>query len=125
MCKDCDYTIHGRHHHFGWDHSIPPVETVAPGESVHFECLDSSGGQLTKDSTAADLATLSFDKINPVTGPVYIDGAQPGDVLKVTLHEIELGELLGRKVDLNTADFISKYIRNQVMAEAEDQYVAA
>ena len=85
MCNNCDHTIHGRHHHFGWDHSIPPVQTVAPGESVHFECLDSSGGQLTKDSTAADLDTLSFDEINPVTGPIYIDGAKPGDVLKVQI----------------------------------------
>lgn len=86
MCNNCDHTIHGRHHHFGWDHSIPPVATVAPGESVHFECLDSSGGQLTKDSTSADLETLSFDQINPVTGPIYIDGAEPGDVLKVEIQ---------------------------------------
>jgi acetamidase/formamidase len=85
MCNNCNYTIHGAHHHFGWDHSIPPVETVAPGERVHFECLDSSGGQLTKDSTAADIATLSFDKINPVTGPIFIDGAKPGDVLKIQI----------------------------------------
>jgi len=86
MCNNCNYTIHGAHHHFGWDHSIPPVETVAPGESVYFECLDSSGGQLSKDSTTADLGTLSFDKINPVTGPIWIDGAKPGDVLKVQIE---------------------------------------
>ena len=86
MCKHCDYTIHGAHHHFGWDHSIPPVETVAPGESVHFQCLDSSGGQLTPDSTTADVPKLDFGKINPVTGPVRIDGAEPGDVLKVEIQ---------------------------------------
>ncbi|RYH07862.1 acetamidase/formamidase family protein [Tropicimonas sp. IMCC6043] len=85
MCSNCDHTIHGRHHHFGWDRSIPPVATVAPGESVFFECLDSSGGQLSTDATLDDLAALSFDKVNPVTGPVVIDGAEPGDVLKVTI----------------------------------------
>ncbi|WP_116132057.1 acetamidase/formamidase family protein [Tropicimonas sp. IMCC34043] len=85
MCNNCNHTIHGRHHHFGWDHAIPPVATVAPGESVFFECLDSSGGQLSADSTVADLPALSFDKVNPVTGPVYIDGAKPGDILKVTI----------------------------------------
>ncbi|ARE41227.1 Acetamidase [Rhodovulum sp. P5] len=53
---------------------------------MHFECIDASGGQLNRDSTSADLATLSFDKINPVTGPVYVDGAQPGDVLKITIE---------------------------------------
>ncbi len=86
MCKHCDYTIHGAHHHVGWDHSIPPVETVAPGESVHFQCLDSSGGQLTPDSTTADVPKLDFGKINPVTGPIRIDGAEPGDVLKVEIQ---------------------------------------
>jgi predicted nucleotidyltransferase len=39
--------------------------------------------------------------------------------------EHELSELLGRKVDLNTAGFLSKYFRDQVLAEAEVQYDAA
>jgi predicted nucleotidyltransferase len=38
--------------------------------------------------------------------------------------EIELSEILGRKVDLNTAGFLSKYFRDRVLAEAEVQYVA-
>ncbi|WP_299818401.1 acetamidase/formamidase family protein [uncultured Jannaschia sp.] len=85
MCKHCDYTIHGRHHH-GWDNSIPPAETVAPGSRIHFRCLDSSGGQFTRESTTADVPKLDFDLINPVTGPVFVDGAEPGDVLKITLE---------------------------------------
>ena len=39
--------------------------------------------------------------------------------------ELELSEILGRKVDMHTPGFISKYFRNQVLTEAEDQYVAA
>jgi predicted nucleotidyltransferase len=39
--------------------------------------------------------------------------------------ELELSEILGRKVDMHTPGFISKYFRNQVLEEAEDQYVAA
>ena len=85
MCKNCDYTIHGHHHH-GWDHSIPPAQTVAPGSRLHFQCLDSSGGQFTESSTSADVPTLDFGKINPVTGPVYVDGAEPGDILKVGIE---------------------------------------
>ncbi len=38
--------------------------------------------------------------------------------------EIELSEILGRKVDLNTAGLLSKYFRDRVLAEAEVQYVA-
>ncbi len=89
MCGPSDYTIHGVHHHFGWDHSIPPVETVAPGSTLFFECNDSSAGQLTADSTVTDVANLDFSKVNPVTGPVYIDGAQPGDAVKITVHQFE------------------------------------
>jgi acetamidase/formamidase len=85
MCSNCDYTIHGRHHHFGWDNTFVPAETVAPGSTIEFECLDSSGGQLTPASTVADVGLLDFAKVNPVTGPIYVDGAEPGDALKVTI----------------------------------------
>ena len=81
------HTIHGAHHHFGWDRSIPPVATVAPGTTLEFECIDASGGQLTASSTLADVATLDFGKVNPVTGPIFVDGAKPGDALKVTIDE--------------------------------------
>ncbi len=39
--SNCDHTIHGRHRN-GWDNSIAPVLSIAPGESIHLECLDSS-----------------------------------------------------------------------------------
>jgi acetamidase/formamidase len=44
------HTIHKHQSHFGWDNSLQPKLTVAPGESIEFETLDSSGGQLTPDS---------------------------------------------------------------------------
>ncbi|EAU45891.1 acetamidase/formamidase family protein [Salipiger bermudensis] len=86
MCKHCDYTIHGAQHHFGWDNSIVPALTVAPGSTILFNCMDSSAGQLGPSSTVADVEALDFGKINPVSGPVYIDGAEPGDALKITIE---------------------------------------
>ena len=83
MCSNCDYTIHGRYHHFGWDHSIPPAERVTPGSTLEFECLDSGSGHFSPDSTVDDIATLDFSKVNPVNGPIYVEGAKPGDALKV------------------------------------------
>ena len=77
------HTIHHQHH--GWDNSLAAVARVAPGESLEFEVADASGGQLRKDSTLLDLGRLDFGKINPVTGPVYVEDAEPGDILKVTL----------------------------------------
>ena len=46
--------------------------------------MDAGGGQVTKDSKAADMAGIDFARVNPVTGPIYIEGAKPGDVLKVS-----------------------------------------
>ena len=79
------HTIHGDHHHFGWDNSNPPALTVAPGDSVEFEVVDASGGQLDADSNVSDVARLDFEKVNPVTGPVRVDGAEPGDALRVKI----------------------------------------
>jgi acetamidase/formamidase len=79
------HTIHRHQHHFGWDNSLTPVLRIAPGESVEIEVHEASGGQLSKSSTAAAVGKLDFSRVNPVTGPVFIDGAEPGDVLKVTL----------------------------------------
>jgi len=79
------HTIHRDRAHCGWDHSIAPVLQIAPGESVEFEVSDAGGGQLSPTSCAADLAGLDFGRVNPVTGPVYVDGAEPGDQLKVTV----------------------------------------
>jgi acetamidase/formamidase len=79
------HTIHQRQCHFGWNRDNPPVARVAPGESVEFHPVDSSGGQLTVKSTVADIAALDFAKVNPVAGPVHVEGAEPGDAIKVTL----------------------------------------
>jgi acetamidase/formamidase len=77
------HTIHHRHH--GWDNSIAAVTRIAAGDSLEFDVVDASGGQLTETSTVADVGRMDFGRVNPVTGPVYIEGAEPGDILKVTL----------------------------------------
>ena len=81
------HTIHSRHVHYGWDNSLEPVLEVEPGETVEFEVVDASGGQLNAGSTAADVARLDFERVNPVTGPVFVKGAKPGDVLEVEILE--------------------------------------
>src|SRR6476619_664951 len=73
---------------FAWDNSIPPALEIESGETVELETADASGGPLTADSTPADVAALDFDRVNPVTGPVFVRGAQPGDVLAVEILEL-------------------------------------
>ncbi len=81
------HTIHAHQHHHGWDNSHAPVATVAPGAEVFFETVDASGGQLSPESSVADISAMDFGLVNPVTGPIRIDGAKPGDALKVTIVE--------------------------------------
>ena len=76
-------TIH--EHHYGWDNSLAPAVRIAPGEALEFEVAEASGGQLSPASTVDDVGRLDFARINPVSGPVYLDGAEPGDILKVTV----------------------------------------
>lgn len=82
-------TIHSHQHHIGWDNSNPPVMKAAPGDVLAFDCLDPSCGQITPDWKAADLARLDFGKINPTLGPIEIDGAEPGDALRITFLGFE------------------------------------
>jgi acetamidase/formamidase len=86
MSSSRRHTIHRERHHFGWDNANQPVLRVAPGDTVEFEVVEASGGQLSEDSTVADVGALDFAKVNPVTGPVHVDGVEPGDALKVTIE---------------------------------------
>ena len=78
--------------HNKFSRAIEPVLRVPSGAVVEVETEEATDGQLTLDSTAEDLTRLDFDLIHPLTGPIYVEGADPGDVLKVTLHEIEVGD---------------------------------
>lgn len=82
-------TIHSEHHHFGWDNALAPALTVEPGTELEFDILDASGGQLDASSTTADVAKLDFGKVNPVTGPIAINGAEAGDALVIDLLGFE------------------------------------
>jgi acetamidase/formamidase len=84
-------SIHVRRdqNHLAWDPAIEPVASVGSGEVIEFDCLDASNGQLTAESTTDDLATLDFARVDQVTGPVDVVGAEPGDSLQIDLLEFE------------------------------------
>lgn len=77
--------------HNKFSRTIPPVLTVNSGEVIEMSTEEATDGQLSLESDTSDLMNLSFDPIHPLTGPVYVNEAQPGDVLAVTLHKIEIG----------------------------------
>ncbi len=82
------HSIHARHHHFHWDNSLPPVATIAPGDVVELETLDPGGGQIRPETTPAALVGLDFERVNPVTGPIFVDGAEPGDAIRIRVESL-------------------------------------
>jgi amidase len=63
------------------------VAHVAQGEKVHLTTHDCFSGQLK--TTADTLDTLDWSITNPATGPIYIEGTKPGDILRIDLHEVK------------------------------------
>jgi acetamidase/formamidase len=74
---------------YAWDNSVEPALEVESGETVLLHVRDASDEQIGPASTAADVATVDFAKVNPVSGPIYVKGAEPGDTLAVELLEFE------------------------------------
>ncbi len=72
-----------------WDNANAPRLSIDPGDTVTLECVEASGAQITPHSTADDLARLSLDLCDPISGPIYINGAEPGDVLRVEVLKYE------------------------------------
>ena len=71
--------------HNRWHHDLTPVVEGEEGEEVVRETRDASDGQTTWDSTIEDMATMERGAVHPLTGPVYVKGAKPGD-LYVEVH---------------------------------------
>ena len=69
--------------------AIPSSASAAPGDHIIFSTRDALDADLTLDSVADDLAALDLNLVHPMTGPVAIEGAERGDVLAVTLVDIE------------------------------------
>jgi acetamidase/formamidase len=81
------HTVNAERSSFVWDNSIPPIAEVESGDIVELEIADASGGQITRESDVGQLASFDLERVNPVTGPIFVKGAQPGDVLMVEILE--------------------------------------
>lgn len=78
------HTVHRHQQHLNLDNSAPSAITIAPGEMVELKDKDSISVKLSPTSTVDAIRTLDFSLINQISGPAHVDGAVPGDALKVT-----------------------------------------
>ena len=74
--------------HSRWNRALPPRLRVASGDIVHLDCLDSSGAQVHPRMSLAEYLTIDRGRIHALTGPIFVEGAQPGDVLEVGVLEV-------------------------------------
>jgi formamidase len=81
--RDQPGTGHNRFHP-----DVPPIVTVAEGEEVILPTRDGVDGQFGPGTTEPDMNTMQAGAIHPLTGPVFVKGAQPGDVLEVEFVDI-------------------------------------
>jgi formamidase len=75
--------------HNRWHEAIPPVVEAALGEEVEIHTRDAFDGQITPATTAPDLLHCDLNLVHPLTGPVYVAGAQPGDLLEVEIRDMK------------------------------------
>ena len=73
--------------HNRWHPDIPPVVRCQPGDEVVMETRDAFEGQMGPDATLETVAAPNLDVVHPLTGPAYVEDAEPGDLLEVEILE--------------------------------------
>lgn len=101
---------------FTFSNSNKPVSFIKPGNNIVFETHDCMCSQISCEIDNLD--GINFDKVNPATGPLYIEGAMPNQTLKVTVQSIDLDNygvamtgpgvgVLGEKLDKMTHNILN------------------
>ncbi len=74
--------------HSRWNRALKPRLNIAPGDTVHLECVDSSGAQVHPSMTLPEFLVIDRGRIHALTGPIFVEGADPGDVLQIDVLEV-------------------------------------
>ena len=86
-----EYAIEPTLIHHVWDRSLEPALVIESGDVVQFELLMAGDGQVFEGATLEDV-TFDFDTIYNLSGPIYVEGAKPGDTLEIEILSLEPGE---------------------------------
>jgi acetamidase/formamidase len=74
--------------HSLWNRALPPRLSIASGDTVHMECVDASGAQVHPAMSVAEFLSIDRGRIHALTGPIFVEGADPGDVLQIDVLEV-------------------------------------
>lgn len=108
--------------------AIKPVASAKPGQLILFETRDALDSEFTATSEPKDIGAVDLNLVHPITGPVYIEGAKRGDVLAVTLVDVDPDEYgyttvvpgFGFLRDIFTKPFIANWRLNRLEAVAPE-----
>jgi len=74
--------------HNRWHPDIPMVAWVKPGDDFIVECMDWTGGQIANNDSADDVRDVDLTKVHYLSGPIGVEGAEPGDLLVVDIMDV-------------------------------------
>src|SRR5579864_4041145 len=74
--------------HSRWNRSLAPRLHIASGDTVHIECVDSSGSQVHPGMSIAEFLSIDRGRIHALTGQIFVEGAAPGDALQIDVLEV-------------------------------------
>ncbi|TFK18770.1 Acetamidase/Formamidase [Coprinopsis marcescibilis] len=75
--------------HNRWHPDIPPFATVKPGETFKIECVDWTGGQIGNNDNSDDIRDVNLSSCHNLSGPIAVEGAEPGDCLVVDILDVQ------------------------------------
>jgi formamidase len=90
--------------HNRWHPDVPMVATVKPGDDFILQTYDWTGGFIKNDESAADVRDIDLTTVHFLSGPIAVEGAEPGDLLVVDI--LDIGTLPGNEWGFN--GFFSK-----------------
>ena len=111
--------------HNRWHPDIPAVASVNPGDVFRIECKDWTDGQIKDNDDPKDIETVNLEVVHVLSGPIWVNGAEPGDILVVDL--LDVGALLDAQqhvVGLGIVPAGSMSSVNSVLNAAAWTYVA-
>jgi acetamidase/formamidase len=83
-----EFTLSAEPTHSRWNRALEARLRIAPGDTVHLECVDSSGAQVRPGMNVAEFLRIDRGRIHALTGPIFLEGAEPGDVLEIDVLEV-------------------------------------
>jgi len=83
-----EYTLSAEPIHSRWNRSLEPRIEIASGDTVHMECVDSSGAQVRPGMIVDEFLAIDRGRIHALTGPIAIRNAAPGDTLEIEVLDV-------------------------------------